>query len=146
MIFVKSYRKVAIFMLNISETVNRIKNSAKVQGLSTVEMLEKLELNKNTLSTMSSRGSWIKSDSLAKIADYLNVSVDYLLGRDNYSNNGNSINTGDINGSHNATITTASQNSEIEKEISSILSELTVREKTELMTLVYKFLDEKKGT
>lgn len=133
-------------MLNISETVNRIKNSAKVQGLSTVEMLEKLELNKNTLSTMSSRGSWIKSDSLAKIADYLNVSVDYLLGRDNYSNNGNSINTGDINGSHNATITTASQNSEIEKEISSILSELTVREKTELMTLVYKFLDEKKGT
>lgn len=68
-------------MYDVNKTVTIIKKTAKMSGISTVEMLEHLELNKNTLSTMSSRGSWIKSDSLARIADYLNVSVDYLLGR-----------------------------------------------------------------
>ncbi len=68
-------------MYDVNKTVNIIKTVAKAQGLSTVEMLEHLGLNKNTLSSMSSRGSWVKSDSLARIADYLDVSVDYLLGR-----------------------------------------------------------------
>lgn len=44
-------------------------------------MLEDCELSKNTLSSMQSRGSWLQANSLAKIADYLDCSVDYLLGR-----------------------------------------------------------------
>lgn len=35
----------------------------------------------NTLSSMNHRGSWLQANSLAMIADYLKVSVDYLLGR-----------------------------------------------------------------
>ena len=124
-------------------TIERIQSLIKEKGLTQKQVLSECDINENTLKRMTDNKG-ISSFYLAKIADKLNCSVDYLLGRDNYSNNGNSINTGDINGSHNATITTASQNSEIEKEISSILSELTVREKTELMTLIYKFLDEKK--
>ncbi len=123
-------------------TIERIQSLIKEKGLTQKQVLSECDINENTLKRMTDNKG-ISSFYLAKIADKLNCSVDYLLGRDNYSNNGNSINTGDINGSHNATITTASQNSEIEKEISSILSELTVREKTELMTLIYKFLDEK---
>ena len=46
-------------------------------------MLEDCGLNKNAISTMLSRNSMPKADNLAKIADYLNVSVDYLLGRTN---------------------------------------------------------------
>ena len=30
---------------------------------------------------MQSRGSWLQANNLAKIADYLDCSVDYLLGR-----------------------------------------------------------------
>lgn len=30
---------------------------------------------------MTSRGSWLQADSLGRIADYLNCSTDYLLGR-----------------------------------------------------------------
>lgn len=44
-------------------------------------MLTELGLNKNLISTMQARGSMPKADNLAKIADYLEVSVDYLLGR-----------------------------------------------------------------
>ena len=36
-----------------------------------------IDIQKN----MKSRGSWLHANNLAKIADYLDCSVDYLLGR-----------------------------------------------------------------
>ena len=63
------------------ETAQAIKEVAKERGAATGEMLAKLGLNKNTLSSMTSRGSWLQADSLGRIADYLNCSTDYLLGR-----------------------------------------------------------------
>ena len=68
-------------MYNSQKVVLRIKQTAKTNGMSITSMLQDCELNKNTLSSMNSRGSWLQADSLAKIADYLDVSVDYLLGR-----------------------------------------------------------------
>lgn len=44
-------------------------------------MLEDCDMNKNALYTMQSGGSMPKAENLAKIADYLGCSVDYLLGR-----------------------------------------------------------------
>lgn len=61
--------------------VERIKKFAKTKNISITKMLMECELNKNTLSSMQSRGSWPQANSLAKIADYLDCSVDYLLGR-----------------------------------------------------------------
>lgn len=63
------------------DTANRIKVMAKQRKVSTTEMLRDCGLNKNTLATMTSRGSWLQANSLAIIADYLDCSVDYLLGR-----------------------------------------------------------------
>ena len=60
---------------------NRIKKIAKNKGCKISEMLEHCLLSKNTLASMSSGGSTPKSENLAKIADYLDCSVDYLLGR-----------------------------------------------------------------
>lgn len=57
-----------------------IKKVAKSTGIQLKDMLHELQLNKNTLSTMY-KGSMLKADSLARIADYLDCSVDYLLGR-----------------------------------------------------------------
>lgn len=59
-----------------------IKKSAKSNNVQLKDMLIELELNKNTLSNMY-KGSMLKADSLARIADYLNCSTDYLLGRTN---------------------------------------------------------------
>ena len=61
----------------------RIKKIAKSKNIQLKEMLLYLNLNKNTLSNMYN-GSMLKADSLARIADYLDCSVDYLLGRSNY--------------------------------------------------------------
>lgn len=68
-------------MYKTTETVTRIKETAKKKGIKISDMLSQCDLNVNTLSSMSNRGSWLQANSLAKIADCLDVSVDYLLGR-----------------------------------------------------------------
>ena len=61
---------------NIAE---RIKNLAKAKNISVKIVLEKAELNYNLMTTL--RKSIPKADNLAKIADVLECSTDYLLGR-----------------------------------------------------------------
>jgi transcriptional regulator with XRE-family HTH domain len=68
-------------MYNPADTAERIKEYAKIQKVSVKQMLEDCDMNKNVLSTMLSRGSMPKADNIARIADYLDCSVDYLLGR-----------------------------------------------------------------
>lgn len=68
-------------MYDSTNAAERIKFYAKSKGISIKEMLESCSLNKNVLSTMQSRKSWPQADNIAKIADYLGCSVDYLLGR-----------------------------------------------------------------
>ena len=63
------------------EIAKRIKLRAKQQNVQIKVMLEGCGLSKNALSSMLSGGSTPKSENLAKIADYLDCSVDYLLGR-----------------------------------------------------------------
>lgn len=57
-----------------------IKQQAKSKGVVIKTMLAELDLGSNTMSAMY-HGKMIASDSLARIADYLGCSVDYLLGR-----------------------------------------------------------------
>ena len=57
-----------------------IKARAKVQKIAIKNMLIDCELGSNTMSALY-HGKSIAFDSLAKIADYLDCSVDYLLGR-----------------------------------------------------------------
>ena len=67
-------------MYDPEKIADSIKNRAKERNIQMKDMLLDLGLNKNTLSTMY-KGSMLKGDSLARIADYLDCSVDYLLGR-----------------------------------------------------------------
>lgn len=69
--------KILYNSLHIAEM---IKTRSKVQGIAIKDLLIELELGSNTISHMR-HGRSIASDSLARIADYLDCSVDYLLGR-----------------------------------------------------------------
>ena len=68
-------------MQNPQETANRIKVTSKSRGISISKLLSDCSLNKNALFTMQSSGYYPRVEALAKIADYLDCSVDYLLGR-----------------------------------------------------------------
>ena len=64
-----------------SDVANRIKTIAKEENISILTMLADCGLSKNTLSSMQSGGSWPRLDTILKIADYLDISMDELLGR-----------------------------------------------------------------
>ena len=64
-----------------SDVANRIKTIAKEKNISILTMLADCGLSKNTLSSMQSGGSWPRLDTILKIADYLDISMDELLGR-----------------------------------------------------------------
>lgn len=78
------------------DIAKKIKECAKGRGISLKEVLRKCGLGENTFSHML-HGRAIAFDSLAKIADCLDCSVDYLLGRtdevliNNTKNNFNQI-------------------------------------------------------
>lgn len=57
-----------------------IKSRARGKKIVIKEMLEAVDLGTNAMSGMY-HGKKISADSLARIADYLDCSVDYLLGR-----------------------------------------------------------------
>lgn len=63
--------------LKIAETIKLV---AKEKGIVIGTMLLELSLGSNTISNMR-HGRMIAADSLAKIADYMDCSVDFLLGR-----------------------------------------------------------------
>lgn len=67
-------------MYNSHDLAIRIKFVAKERKKVIKDMLDICELGSNTMSGMY-HGKAIAFDSLAKIADYLDCSVDYLLGR-----------------------------------------------------------------
>lgn len=65
------------------EMAEKIKNLAKIRGVSISKMLNDCDLNKNAIYTMSVENAayYPRIESIHKIADYLNCSLDYLLGR-----------------------------------------------------------------
>ena len=68
-------------MISPQILAERIKLTAKDRKVSVAQLLKDCCLNKDLISTTQSRGYFPRIEALAKIADYLDVSVDYLLGR-----------------------------------------------------------------
>lgn len=67
-------------LYNSLDIAERIKKQAKAQRMTTKELLLSCKLGVNTISKIAN-GKDIYSKNLAKIADCLSCSVDYLLGR-----------------------------------------------------------------
>ena len=74
-------RKLLIFIMYTAAFLSeRIKTQAKIKKIKLKDMLEDLSLNINTISQISDKKG-LSCFPLARIADYLDCSVDYLLGR-----------------------------------------------------------------
>lgn len=67
-------------MYDNQQIAERIKARAKVQKITLKVMLGDLDMGINQISHMA-KGQGILAIPLARIADYLDCSVDYLLGR-----------------------------------------------------------------
>lgn len=69
-------------MYNSSDVADKLREVAKLRGVTMKEVLKDAGLGKNMMTMM--RDSMPKSDTLAKLADRLDCSVDYLLGRSSH--------------------------------------------------------------
>ena len=124
-----------------------LKKLCSERGMTVTQLCITVTGNSGNLATW--KKGYMRSDYLAKAGDALGVSVDYLLGRtDNPTiyqpNNSGNIVNGDNNNSPLTVNGSDHSEDEMQKEISSILSGLSFRERTELMTIIYKFADEHK--
>lgn len=68
-------------MANSQDIAKKIKEQAKEKGVSVNKMLTDCKIGVNTVGRLA-KGMNVSTENLAKIADYLGVSVDYLLDRD----------------------------------------------------------------
>jgi len=114
-----------------------IKKTAKEKGISIKQLLEKCQLNINTISELS-KGKQISYLNFATIADNLGISVDYLLGRTeepkkiNYGVETYGDNNGDI---HNQ-VTQESKLDGISKEMLNKFEKLEFNDKVKVMSLI----------
>lgn len=127
-----------------SDISERIKKRLKEFGVTAEQMLSELEMGKRTLQNYKT--SMPKADNLAYIADYLNCSVDYLLGRTDNPN----ISTefyigGDNNGvqaiKNNGAVminqsSKAEQQDEMTKELIKAFQSMSFTDKMEIMNAV----------
>ena len=129
-------------MTNAQILKSRIKSQCEKQEKSMSAMLSELSLGVNAINQINEKkgmGSFV----LSKIADYLNCSVDYLLGRTDepHTISGHSINTGDIQGNNNANINEKEEKncSEIDGtdlELLTAFSALNLGDKAKVMSLI----------
>lgn len=132
-------------MYNTQEIVQRIKIQLKSQGMTTSTMLAELGMGVNTLSEFA-KGKQLSSVSLARIADYLDVSLDDLLGRTSHISYGgikeNSF-VGQGSGISNTNqFTTNDTLDDDTKEVIRILKSLSPRKRHELIGIIFDFADE----
>ncbi|MDE6004458.1 MAG: helix-turn-helix transcriptional regulator [Oscillospiraceae bacterium] len=84
-------------MTNAQILKDRIKNQCEKQEKSMTVMLSELSLGVNAVNQINEKKG-MGAFTLSKIADYLNCSVDYLLGRTDKPNNFGDTYYGDNNG------------------------------------------------
>lgn len=134
-------------MFEPHQIAERIKQYAKEKNTTVKALLQKSGVGEKMVSNMSGRnGSYPQTDKIAKIANTLGCSVDYLIGlTDNPNITSETYNNGDngIQNVKNGTVN-INQSDEMTKEISLLLSNLTYRQKTDLMKQIYSFVDETK--
>ena len=67
--------------MDIAIISRRIKGRSKEKGVSVKALLEQTETSRNLIYEIEGRGSCPSGETLLKLADHLDCSVDYLLGR-----------------------------------------------------------------
>jgi len=130
-------------MYNSTEIANNIKKIAKDKGIVLKTMFYEIGIGENTMSNF--KKSMPKVDTLGKIADYLNVSMDYLTGRTTepvqvMNNNHNTLNGGVLTQNYNSSM----ELNGLQKEMVEAMEQLPKSKQLEALQEVYKILEENK--
>lgn len=123
-------------MNNAQKIANIIRFEMSKKNCSVSKMLNAVGLGRNTMSHLDN-GSMIKADSLGKIADYLDVSVDYLLGREEKNTtNITTANNSQIDNSTVIGVSNGKQYDETTNQVAEEFSKLSFSDKIKVMNLI----------
>ena len=132
-------------MYNSQETIFRIKQRAKEQGIAILDLQAKCDLGRNAISQAAKSQDGMKARNLFAIAEVLNCSVDYLMGRtDNPTVSGNNISNFDttINGTQANIIQGAETDlDEIKVALSKLTSSNRHRAIADMLDLLEKYIE-----
>ncbi len=132
-------------MYNSQETIFRIKQRAKEQGIAILDLQTKCDLGRNAISQAAKSQDGMKARNLFAIAEVLDCSVDYLLGRtDNPTVSGNNISNFDttINGTQANIIQGAETDlDEIKVALSKLTSSNRHRAIADMLDLLEKYIE-----
>lgn len=128
-----------------TQVSNRIKELCKLKGSSVSKMLEVCNIRKSLIYDLEKRNASPSIEVIGQIADYLNCSVDYLLGRtDNPTVSGNNISNFDttINGTQANIIQGAETDlDEIKVALSKLTSSNRHRAIADMLDLLEKYIE-----
>ena len=129
-------------MYNSQNVAERIKNVAKSKKISVKAMLKEIGLGAQALQNMKT--SMPKADNLAKIADFLDCSVDYLLGRsDSIGRSQNSFDSSSCKNTASSDKVEISQDSDDISEIAAMYKQLSLVDKAQIVVMMHKMLERK---
>ena len=129
------------YMKTPQEIASTIKELAKAKKITIGKMLSDCELGVNTISSMQAGGFFPRLESINKIADYLDVSVDYLLGRTENPNI-SVVQTVNVNNNHSvatgiqATINSEMQSDEMSQEMLKQFNRLSIVDRSRVILYI----------
>lgn len=142
-------------MNNAQEIAKIIRLETSNKNILISKMLNDIGLGRNSMANLDN-GSMLRADSLGKIADYLGVSVDYLLGRtenpevqtnnNNTTITGSNIVNGNVGNSSNVNTATASNNTpdETTEQVAKAFQNMSLADKAKVITLIAELTEKNK--
>ncbi|EAC3356836.1 XRE family transcriptional regulator [Listeria monocytogenes] len=70
--------------MNIGKRISELRNK---KGISQLQLAKDLNVSRSTVSMWETNKCAIKNERIIQLADYFNVTTDYLLGRVEFDNN-----------------------------------------------------------
>ncbi len=90
----------------------------------------------SSVSDWKKKGSTPSADKIVKISEFLNVSIDYLLGRTENQNGVTQVNTGDVGNHSNMNNSSKTELDEMSRELLNKFKELSFDDKIEVFTYI----------
>lgn len=129
--------------MNNSQIADLIARECKRKNIKIGEILQACNINHSFLYDIKNKNRAPSVDKLSAIADYLGVSVDYLLGRTDNQNTINQVNTGDVGNNSNVNVNAPniSELDEMSKELLNQFNSLSIVDRSKVIV----FIDELKN-
>ena len=124
-------------MYNSQIVTERIKKIVKEKNLTMENLNSECNLSKNAISSAGKSTEGMKARNLYVIADYLGVSVDYLLGREEKNTtNITTANNSQIDNSTVIGVSNGKQYDETTNQVAEEFSKLSFSDKIKVMSLI----------